>query len=108
MKRPISLACGAALLALVSGCTQRVDATSFESTTESLEEMQAGLSKEKAAQFKEALGVLVADAFAPTNDDTPEARAHFQQSVRDKTVDEIIAEAARVKEKGPRAAQPSS
>src|SRR5262245_24847163 len=75
MKRWTSLACAAALLALLSGCTKRADVSSWESTQTSLEAMSKSLPKEKVPQFSAALGLLVAKSFGPSNDDTPEARA---------------------------------
>jgi hypothetical protein len=70
--------------------------------------MSKSLPKEKVPQFNDALGLLVAKSFGPSNDDTPEARARLQQYVGGKTADEIIAEAERVKQQGQQVGQPSS
>lgn len=103
MKRRTSLACAAALLALLSGCTKRVDTSSWESTKTSLEEMSKSLPKEEVPRFNDSLGVLVAKSFGPSNEDTPEARARLQQYVGGKTADEIIAEGERVKQQSQQA-----
>lgn len=96
-----SIACAAILAALLAGCADRIDPSTPESTAKSIEELQKSLSPEKRDQFSAALAVVVRNALGgPVKEvgDSPEGRARVRTALKGKTADDIIAEAARIKE----------
>lgn len=111
MKRRAALACAAVVVALLSGCSERIDPSTPETTQKSIEELQNSLPEEKRAEFSRALGVVIANALGggyKDVGDTPEGRARVREALRGKTANDIIAEAARLEQESKQAKQPKS
>jgi hypothetical protein len=99
--RRASIAYAALLLALLAGCSPRIDPSSPESTTKSIEEIQNSLSEEKRKEFTDALAVVLPHALGggyQAVGDSPEGRARVRAALAGKTADDIIADATQIKQ----------
>jgi hypothetical protein len=104
-----SIACASLLLVLLTGCTKRIDSSSPESTSKSIEAIQQSLSEEQRKQFGEALAVVIPNALGggyKDVGDSPDGRARVRAALAGKSADDIIAEAARIKQDAVNARSP--
>jgi len=99
--RRASIACAALLLALLAGCSPQIDPSSPESTAKSIEEIQNSLPEAKRKEFTDALAVVLPHALGggyQAVGDSPEGRARVRAALAGKTADDIIADAAQIKQ----------
>lgn len=102
MKTRASIAGAAIIFALFAGCSsERLDPSTPESTEQTIQRVQASLSDAKRQEFTEALSIVIANALGGGYrevGDTPEGRARVRAALQGKTADDIIADAARIRQ----------